>query len=140
MLALPDALRAALERAALQAYPLEACGLLVGREEAGRRTVVRTVATHNRAEQRSADHYEIDPDDFLRAEFAARAEGLVILGLWHSHPDRAPEPSPEDRASAVSGWSYLIVGVARGVVTGLASWALRDGALRPEPVVEPGAP
>ncbi len=93
-------------------YPLEACGALLGAEEGVGRRVTRVVPMTNAAPSR-AESYEIDPREQIGIERAARADGLVVLGYYHSHPDREAFPSGRDRAEAAPVYSYLIQPVTR---------------------------
>mgnify|MGYP005609800105 FL=1 len=93
---------------AYDGYPLEACGLLVGR---GTR-VHRFVACTNEAA--SARVYTIPGKELLRAEMAAEGDGLEIIGVFHSHTHSEPYPSPTDVAQAPDpGWFYVIVSLKR---------------------------
>jgi proteasome lid subunit RPN8/RPN11 len=94
--------------AAYEAYPLEACGLLVG---TGSR-VTRFVRCTNEAA--SARVYSIPGKELLRAELAAEADGLEVIGVFHSHTHSEPYPSPTDVAQAPDpGWQYVIVSLKR---------------------------
>src|SRR5438067_10601101 len=65
-------------------YPNEVCGLLVGRDEGGRRTINSLVPVENSFEVDERFHrYLIAPEDMLRAERLARQEGLDVLGVYH---------------------------------------------------------
>jgi [CysO sulfur-carrier protein]-S-L-cysteine hydrolase len=89
-------------------YPLEACGLLVGRGD----RVDRFVACTNEAA--SARIYTIPAKELLRAERAAEDDGLDIIGVFHSHTHSEPYPSPTDVAQAPDpGWHYVIVSLKR---------------------------
>jgi proteasome lid subunit RPN8/RPN11 len=113
-------------RAAVQAgYPRETCGLLIGRQDGGGTTVREVIRARNLCTARASDRYELDPKDFLAADREARAAGLEIVGIWHSHPDHPARPSETDRAGAWQGWSYLIASVTRDGVGELRSWRLR---------------
>jgi proteasome lid subunit RPN8/RPN11 len=93
---------------AYDGYPLEACGLLVG---TGAR-VARFVACTNEAA--SARVYTIPPVELLRAERAAEADRLQVLGVFHSHTHSEPYPSPTDIAQAPDpDWHYVIVSLKR---------------------------
>jgi proteasome lid subunit RPN8/RPN11 len=93
---------------AYDGYPLEACGLLVGRGD----TVERFVACTNEAA--SARVYTIPPKELLRAERAAEDDGLEIIGVFHSHTHSEPYPSPTDVGQAPDpGWHYVIVSLKR---------------------------
>ena len=118
-------------------YPHECCGLLLGRAGDGVVRVEEVVQARNVNAERRRDRYEIDPEDFLRADALSRQRGLDIVGVWHTHPDHPARPSETDRESAWPGWSYLILSVGAEGVQAMRSWRL-DGhgfveeALRPE--------
>lgn len=117
-------LRQQVADSAVRAYPAEACGLLVGRASKERAEVIRIAPARNRATR--ADRYDLDPEDFLAADLAARADSLEIVGIWHSHPDHPAVPSPTDLARAWNGFSYLILAINRGKEDELRSWRLAD--------------
>jgi len=83
--------------------PRECCGLLIG---AGQ-SVVRSVRASNL--DASATRYLIDPRDHFKAIRAARADGLEVIGAYHSHPASAPVPSATDIAEANSGSDFVYV-------------------------------
>ena len=118
-------------------YPHECCGLLLGRAGDDVVRVEEVVQARNANAQRRHDRYEIDPEDFLRADALSRQRGLDIVGVWHTHPDHPARPSETDRESAWPGWSYLILAVGAEGVQAMRSWRLDGGAfveeaLRPE--------
>ena len=106
---------------ALAAYPGEGCGLLLGGERGGRRTALRAVPAENAAAD-PRRRYEISPERFLAAEKQAREEGLEVVGIFHSHPDRAAEPSRFDRRRAWPYYSYVILAVRQGRVETIRCW------------------
>ena len=93
---------------AYDGYPLEACGLLIGKGS----NVHRFVGCTNEAA--SARVYTIPGKELLRAEMAAEDEGLEIIGVFHSHTHSEPYPSATDVAQAPDpGWFYVIVSLKR---------------------------
>ncbi len=109
-------------------YPLEACGLLVGR---GQR-VARFVPSANLAA--SARVYTIDPVTHLRAERQADDDGLEVIGVVHSHTHSEPHPSPTDVAQAPDpSWHYVIVGFKREAPES-RSYRIVGGAISEEPI------
>jgi len=86
--------------------------------------VVRVAQARNLNSDRAHDRYELDPQDFMRADQEAREAGLEIVGIWHSHPDHPAEPSETDRVTAWEGWSYLIATVTADGVPAVRSWRL----------------
>jgi proteasome lid subunit RPN8/RPN11 len=109
---------------AASAWPVEACGLLIGRAGPQATDIVRATLARNVRAQERADRYEIDPGDHLAAWKVAEAEGLEILGAWHSHPDHGAIPSATDLAEAHEGLSYLIVAVTEQGAGELRAWRL----------------
>lgn len=132
-------LRAELAEWVEAGYPFETCGLLIGRAEGERIEVERVVRTGNLRRERAADRYQVDPDDWLAADGAARRDGLEIVGIWHSHPDCPARPSTTDLEAAWESYSYLIVAVTAGGELDFRSWRL-DGALFREEKILPEAP
>jgi proteasome lid subunit RPN8/RPN11 len=113
---------------AYDGYPLEACGLLVGRGE----QVHRFVACTNEAA--SARIYAIPGKELLHAERAAEDDGLEIIGVFHSHTHSDPYPSPTDVEQAPDpGWHYVIVSLRREAPE-TRSYRIVDGAVSEERV------
>lgn len=109
-------------------FPEEGCGLLVGRMEGDTANVLRAEPSPNVAENRERT-FEIDPGLRLRVQRAARAEGLAVLGHFHSHPFGEPQPSATDRARAADEPElvWLIAGMKWGGVQGIAAWHFPGG-------------
>lgn len=129
-------MRAAIESAARAEYPREACGVLVGRVAGGTAHVERATRARNRAAGPTSDRFEVDPGHLVLAEDEARAEGLDVVGVWHSHPDRPATPSQADRDAAWGGWSYVIASVGPAGVRELRSWRLCEGSFRREEIAD----
>ena len=116
--------REALETLLRAGYPSETCGVMVGHSADSRTEVQRIVQARNLNVERAADRYELDPEDFMAADHAAREEGMEIVGIWHSHPDHPARPSETDRVAAWEGWSYVIASVTRDGIADVRSWRL----------------
>ncbi len=130
MLKVPDAALESMIAHAYGAYPLEACGLLVGSWADA--TVTRFVACANVA--RSAKLYTIDPGEHLRVERAAEDDGLDVIGVVHSHTHTEPYPSPTDVAQAPDpGWHYVIVSLKRDSPE-VRSYRIDGGRVTEEPI------
>lgn len=132
VLVLSDALRRQVESEGAAAYPNECCGILIGRDVdagAGRkeRVVERLEPGTNVFEADEQYHrFSIDPRQQIKAERAAAAEGKVVLGFYHSHPDHPARPSEYDREHAWPFYSYVIVAVSNGKPAGMTSWVLDE--------------
>ncbi len=118
--------RETIERHLEAGYPDEACGVLVGRISDESTEVVRLVLAENAREDSRHNRYVIPPEAVLAAEKAARAEGLGVVGYFHSHPDHPARPSEFDREHAWPGLSYLIVSIRAGKAEDVKSWRLSD--------------
>jgi proteasome lid subunit RPN8/RPN11 len=128
MLSFPAQAFAEMIAHAYDGYPLEACGLLVGRGD----HVHRFVACTNDAA--SSRVYTIPPKEHLRAEMAAEADGLEVIGVFHSHTHTEPYPSPTDVAQAPDpAWHYVIVSLKREAPE-TRSYRIVDGTIREEPI------
>ncbi|MEM8712644.1 MAG: M67 family metallopeptidase [Planctomycetota bacterium] len=125
-----------LAAAARAAYPHEGCGVLIGRRSLGVSHVERITISRNLEESRARDRYILNPVDLLAAEESAAAEGLDVLGIWHTHPDHPALPSETDQAGAWPNWSYVILSIHRGELADFRSWQLVDGTFVEEEVAE----
>jgi proteasome lid subunit RPN8/RPN11 len=131
-LALSRQLRNEMTAHCLRELPMEGCGLLVGRSESAE--VLQVVPTRNSAS--SSRLYSVDSLDFLRADRAAEAAGLEVIGVFHSHTHTDPYPSPTDVAQAPDpGWHYAIVSL-RHQVPSIRSYRIQAGEISEEPVVD----
>jgi desampylase len=123
-----------IEAACEAAYPEEACGLLVGRWSGNAARVSEVHASTNVAEApRRA--FEIDPQLLLSLYKRLRQGADTMLGVYHSHPDSAAEPSAHDLARA---WQpeliWLITAVRDGRAADTTAHHLVDGAFCPFPL------
>ena len=110
-------------------YPLEACGLVGGRNEDA------TVCYPTANMAASARVYTVDPRGFLKADRDAEERGLSIVGVFHSHTHTVAFPSPTDVAQAPDpAWHYVLVSLADGAPV-VRSYRIVDGNISEEPVV-----
>jgi len=109
------------------AYPEEGAGLLLGKDQDGRREV-QAILPLNNAREDAARHnrYLITAEDMMAAEMEAMRMGLDIVGIFHSHPDHPNRPSEFDREWALPWFSYVITSVQHGKASGSRSWRLAD--------------
>jgi len=109
---LPAAIREAIVAHAREAYPDEACGLIVGDAPAAAGgDALRFEATRNKAA--SPYRYEIDPDDLYRLTLSTDDADEVFWGIVHSHTHTPAVPSPTDVGLAFYPDAlYLLVSLA----------------------------
>lgn len=88
--------------------PNEACGLIAG-EKVGNDKIIKKVYLLTNIDH-SNEHFSLDPKEQLAAVKDMRANGIVPLGNWHSHPESPSRPSEEDKRLAYdSTASYMIL-------------------------------
>jgi proteasome lid subunit RPN8/RPN11 len=118
----------------LDAYPLEACGLLIGFPgEDGSASAQKAYPAENVAA--SARIYELDPRAYLRADRQAEAVGCQIIGVYHSHTHTDAMPSKTDIERAPDPqWHYVLVSL-RDVHPSVRSWRTEEGQVTEEQIV-----
>ena len=127
-----------------QTYPHECCGLMMGKiKENGEKQLVEIIPTENAWNEETSENFEvpeplknpvmttehyftISPQEMLKAQKEARDRNLVIIGIYHSHPDHPAIPSEYDRLWAWSEYSYIIVSVQQGKATDVQNWCLDE--------------
>lgn len=85
-----------------QHAPLEACGLLAGKNH----QVEKVILVQNQAQ--SPVHFVMDPYEQLEAFHWIEANGLELLGIFHSHPAGPGTASRTDIAEAAYEVIHLI--------------------------------
>src|SRR3982074_2937938 len=112
-----------------ETYPNECCGVLLGKNIAGesdRGAAMNSAAADNMVQQivragntrtdSAHNRYNIAPQELVRIQRQARADGLDIVGFYHSHPDHPAQWSTTDFAEAHwLGCSYVITSVEQGM-------------------------
>lgn len=108
-------------------YPNECCGLLIGRfSDGGKKTAVKILPLSNARESDAKHHrFLIPPQELLRGESYAAANGLDVIGFYHSHPDHPAIPSQYDLEHAWPVYSYIVIAVSGGRTGDLRSWELQ---------------
>ena len=116
--------------------PVEACGLIAGRIEDGNKLIDKVYILTN--VDHAEEHFTLDPKEQLAAVKDMRANGLVPLGNWHSHPVSPSRPSQEYKRLAYdSRASYLILSLMDENAPVLNSFHIEgDDAQKEELVIE----
>jgi proteasome lid subunit RPN8/RPN11 len=129
LLVLSKSLYTQIEREGIAAFPNECCGVLIGRDDAasGRRIVEKLLPLTNSFEAVERYHrFRLDPLEYIAADKSAAAEGKIILGFYHSHPDHPARPSEYDRQHAWPFYSYVIVSIMNRKPADMTSWVLDE--------------
>lgn len=91
-----------------EGLPNEACGLIAGTKEGENKYIKKVYLLTNI--DASNEHFSMDPKEQFAAIKDIRANGYVLLGNFHSHPESPSRPSEEDKRLAYdSTVNYLIL-------------------------------
>jgi len=112
---------------ALLIFPDECCGFLYGTEQNnGERTISEIREVNNSKPGDKKRRFEITARDYMQAEQWALDHTLLMLGIYHSHPNHPAIPSEHDRVAAQPYFSYVIISVMQGRIEHIRSWRLND--------------
>ena len=95
-------------------YPNECCGAMLGYTQGERKVVTEAVPLENAYSGAQGAHYELRPEDLLDADKAARARGLDLVGIFHSHPDCDAYFSQTDLRHSCPWYSFVVLSVQNG--------------------------
>lgn len=90
-----------------EGLPNEACGLIGGTIEGDKRSIQKVYLLTNI--DQSNEHFSMDPKEQLAAVKDMRANGLKLLGNFHSHPESPSRPSEEDKRLAYDSKVYYLI-------------------------------
>ena len=95
-------------------YPRECCGVMIGFIDSDHKKVIEARALENVYTGGQEDRYEIRPADLLEADRSARKQGMVVIGIFHSHPDCAAYFSKTDLENSCPWYSFVVLSVEKG--------------------------
>ncbi|MCF8474152.1 MAG: M67 family metallopeptidase [Emcibacter sp.] len=109
---LPTEIMGQIQQHCEASYPLEACGLLIGRHDVN---IVTEVIPSGNLSPSPEKSFEIDPALIVDCHKKSRNGGNKIIGHYHSHPDGDAEPSVHDEAQNYDrDMIWLIIQVTDG--------------------------
>ncbi len=97
-----------------RSYPNECCGVMLGHIGAETKIVSEAVPLENVYPGEKGEHYELRPEDLLQADRTARARGLDLIGIFHSHPDCDAYFSQTDLKNSCPWYSFVVLSIQRG--------------------------
>ena len=102
-------------------YPYECCGIIIGDKTDG--VARKVISIENSAHDGVRNEFfEIDPLEMYRIERLAEEEGAEIIGIYHSHPDKAPILSKADIENMIPEILYLVGAVTEREVEELRGY------------------
>jgi proteasome lid subunit RPN8/RPN11 len=112
----------------INSFPDECCGFMFGTEEGDTRTITTSLIVHNSKEGDKRRRFEISPLDYMNAERFADENNLLLLGIYHSHPNHPSIPSEHDRVAAQVYFSYVIISIKEAAFNTIQSWRLNESS------------
>jgi len=99
-------------------YPNECCGAMLGTTigsiDGAVKQVTLAEAMENSYEGAQGARYELRPEDLLAADRKARAAGLDLIGIFHSHPDCDAYFSKTDLENSCPWYSFVVLSIKGG--------------------------
>ena len=95
-------------------FPNECCGAMLGSSDGETKNVTAALPLENVHQGPQAVRYELRPEDLLKAEKEARARGLDLIGIFHSHPDHEAYFSDTDLKNSCPWYSFVVMSVKAG--------------------------
>jgi proteasome lid subunit RPN8/RPN11 len=95
-------------------FPNECCGVMFGKIGDDRKQVTEAVPMANAYKGAQEDRYELRPEDLLAADKKARAAGLDMIGIFHSHPDCDAYFSKTDLENSCPWYSFIVLSIKGG--------------------------
>jgi proteasome lid subunit RPN8/RPN11 len=107
-------------------YPEECCGFFFGKMVYRQVTVTSILTVANNTNLDKRQHFYINPMDYMSAEKFAEDNKLLLLGVFHSHPDEEAYPSRLDTKNALKNFLYIIMGITLNEVSDVKCWELNS--------------
>lgn len=95
-------------------FPNECCGAMLGTIDGDNKSVTKAVAIENSYTGAQGARYELRPEDLLEADKQARAAGLDLIGIFHSHPDCDAYFSKTDLENSCPWYSFVVLSIKGG--------------------------
>ncbi|MEQ1948876.1 MAG: M67 family metallopeptidase [Bryobacteraceae bacterium] len=96
-------------------FPNECCGAMIGTIDGDVKHVTLAEAMENSYEGAQGARYELRPEDLLAADKKARAAGLDLIGIFHSHPDCDAYFSKTDLENSCPWYSFVVLSIKGGI-------------------------
>lgn len=120
-LSIPDEIYQQMIAQARAEAPIEACGMLAGRDSTVEKLYKMTNADN------ATDHFMMEPAEQFAAIKDMRSAGVEMLAVYHSHPESPARPSQEDiRLALTPGVMYVIVSLL-GDAPSVRGFLIADG-------------
>jgi proteasome lid subunit RPN8/RPN11 len=95
-------------------FPNECCGAMIGMIDGETKNVTLAEPLENAYDGAQGARYELRPEDLLLADKKARAAGLDLIGIFHSHPDCDAYFSKTDLENSCPWYSFVVLSIKDG--------------------------
>ena len=95
-------------------FPNECCGAMIGAIDGDVKDVTLAQPLENAYSGAQGARYELRPEDLLEADKKARAAGMDLIGIFHSHPDCDAYFSKTDLENSCPWYSFVVLSVKGG--------------------------
>ena len=104
--------------------PVEACGILAGRDNRVEKFYEMTNVDN------SSDHFMMEPKEQFAVAKNIRAAGLEPLAIYHSHPATPARPSAEDiRLAFMPDVTHVILSMQEPAKPEVKAFKIEDGVV-----------
>jgi proteasome lid subunit RPN8/RPN11 len=109
--------------------PIEACGILAGKDNKAEKLFEMTNADNR------SDHFMMEPKEQFTVVKNIRSADLEMLAIYHSHPETPARPSAEDiRLALTPDVIYVIVSLQDANDANVKGFLIEDGTGTEVPV------
>jgi len=109
--------------------PIEACGILAGKDNKAEKLFEMTNADNR------SDHFMMEPKEQFTVVKNIRSADLEMLAIYHSHPETPARPSAEDiRLALTPDVIYVIVSLQGANAPAVKGFFIEDGTITEVPV------
>ena len=109
--------------------PIEACGILAGKDSAVKKLYKMTNT------DQSNKHFMMAPEEQFKVAKDLRSAGLEMLAIYHSHPATPARPSAEDiRLALTPNVIYVIVSLQDAGCPAVKGFLIENGSVTEVPV------
>jgi len=109
--------------------PIEACGILAGKDNKAEKLFEMTNADNR------SDHFMMEPKEQFTVVKNIRSADLEMLAIYHSHPETPARPSAEDiRLALTPDVIYVIVSLQDAKAPAVKGLLIEDGTVTEVPV------
>src|SRR3954462_4498532 len=95
-------------------FPNECCGAMIGQIDGDQKHVISAEPMENAYAGAQGARYELRPEDLMEADKRARAAGLDLIGIFHSHPDCDAYFSKTDLENSCPWYSFVVLSIQKG--------------------------